>query len=213
MKSDGLSSFNPEPNKIHPKEKFKSRPKSIFPKPKEKEKETLALGELQDTIQRLLQNSLHDQKKKEQETLSVNAMPPHFPQLNDNLQVNTTESIRSVEITQLFNEMVGCIAECTDSAIQRTTFILDAPEFAHSVFYGAKITIVEYSTAPKIFNIELSGTPEALALFQASAADFMAAFQNGKFDFQINRIEANFSEEPTHKRKIPPVRKEKDQDL
>lgn len=210
MKSDGLSSFNSESNKIHSREKLKH--KSPFPKPKEKEKETLAIGELQETIQRLLQNSLQDHKKQEQDALSVSALPsiPLFnPQFSELLQVQA-----SAEITQLFNEMVGFIAECTDSDIQRTTFFLDSPEFSHSIFYGAKITIVEYSTAPKIFNIELSATPEALAVFQASAADFMAAFQNGKFDFQINRIETHFSEEQlAGKRKIPPVSKEKDQDL
>ncbi|HSX03285.1 MAG TPA: hypothetical protein VLG76_01000, partial [Rhabdochlamydiaceae bacterium] len=168
--------------------------------------------EIQDAIQRLLQNSLNSQKEINTAPVAVNMLPYN---IGPSSQITSGVSVQAIQIAELFKEMVSCITHCMDTGIQQTTFALDSPEFSKSLFFGAKITITEYSTAPKIYNIELAASPEALEVFQASASELMAAFQKGKFDFEINRIETNVSEKPFFQKGkiVPPIDKEKGRNL
>lgn len=216
MKSDLSMSLHAELNKsVHNREKIKPRSKIPFPQQmgKEKNKTAFPSNEIQEAIQRLLQNALNAKS----ESIEIAPITASF-QLMDNAKIEENISIRSIAATQqieaLFDKMVDYISHCVESDIKKTTITLNASEFSNSLFRGAKITITEYSSAPKIFNIELAGSPEALVLFQASATDLMAAFQKGNFNFQVNRCEADFSEERIFsKGKVTPIEKEKDQDL
>ena len=88
------------------------------------------------------------------------------------------------------------------SGMTETVVTLNAPQFASSVFFGSQIIIQEFSSAPKQFNIQLNGTPQATALFQGNATDLMAAFQQGNFGFRVHRLETGTIEEkPLFKRK------------
>lgn len=116
------------------------------------------------------------------------------------------------EIMNLFDRMVGVMTVMTMSGISETTFILNAPQFASSVFFGTQIIIQEFSTAPKAFNIQINGNPQAVALFQGNADDLMAAFQAGNYNFRINRLETGYlSERPLFKRKEKAGGKDKEQ--
>ena len=103
---------------------------------------------------------------------------------------------------EMFDRMVGVMTVMTLSGVSETTITLNAPQFASSVFFGTQIIIQEYSTAPKAFNIQLIGTPQAVALMQSTEDDLMAAFQAGNYNFRVNRLETGYlSERPLFKRK------------
>lgn len=92
-------------------------------------------------------------------------------------------------IAQVFEQMVGVMTVMDLSGITETSITLDNPQFAQSVFYGAQITITEYATAPKAFNIELSGNQQALNLMGAHTEELVAAFAAGNYNFKVNRID------------------------
>lgn len=106
------------------------------------------------------------------------------------------------QVMDLFDRMVGAMTVMDVSGIQETTITLNAPQFASSVFFGSQLIIQEFSTAPKVFNIQFNGSTEAIRLFQGRANDLMAAFQQGNFNFRINRLQTGYLEEkPLFKRK------------
>lgn len=116
------------------------------------------------------------------------------------------------EVMELFDRMVGVMTVMTMSGISETTFTLNTPQFASSVFFGTQIIIQEFSTAPKAFNIQLNGNPQAVALFQGNADDLMAAFQAGTYNFRVNRLETGYlTERPLFKRKEKARGKDKEQ--
>lgn len=101
----------------------------------------------------------------------------------------------SVQWTQLFDRMVKALIHVDQNGIQETTIVLNREEFSSSIFSGSQITITEFSTAPKIFNIHFQGGEQAVAAFQAHAADLARVFDQRKFGFEIGRIDATLPEE------------------
>jgi hypothetical protein len=102
----------------------------------------------------------------------------------------------------LFDRMVGVMTVMNLSGMTETVVTLNAPQFASSVFFGSQIIIQEFSTAPKQFNIQLNGTPQAIALFQGNASNLMATFSQGNFGFRVHRLQTgNIEEKPLFKRK------------
>jgi hypothetical protein len=92
-------------------------------------------------------------------------------------------------VFELFEKMSGVMTVMTTTDVSETVITLNNPDYASSPFFGTQITISEYSTAPKQFNIELAGSPEAVAIFQENVDDLMAAFQGGNYNFKVNRFE------------------------
>jgi hypothetical protein len=116
------------------------------------------------------------------------------------------------QVMELFDRMVGVMTVMSMSGITETTITLNSPQFASSVFFGTQIIIQEFSTAPKAFNIQLNGNPQAIALFQGNTDDLMAAFQAGNYNFRVNRLETGYlTERPLFKRKEKATGKDKDQ--
>ncbi len=106
------------------------------------------------------------------------------------------------QVQELFDRMVGVMTVMNMSGMTETVITLNSPQFASSVFFGTQIIIQEFSTAPQAFNIQLNGTPQAVALFQGNADDLMAAFQAGNYNFRINRLETGYlADRPLFKRK------------
>ena len=93
------------------------------------------------------------------------------------------------EIEALFEKMASCMLVMSSSREVKTTLLLNHPRFSSSVFFGSKITISEFSTAPKIFNVEIISNPLATAMIDASKNDLLSAFQYGKFPFAIHRLD------------------------
>lgn len=111
------------------------------------------------------------------------------------------------QVMQIFERMVGVMTIMTSSGITETTIHLDAPQFQGSVFFGAQITITEFSTAPKAFNIEFIGSPQGVNLFKGSIEELVAAFQAGNYNFKVHRVDTSLS--PREREEKPKVGKVK----
>ena len=94
-------------------------------------------------------------------------------------------------ILALFERIAGVMTVMTQSGVKETTISLTSDPFKSSQFFGAEIVIREYSTAPKQFNIEVHGSAEAAAQFQANIPNMESAFRSGKYNFGIHRLEAS----------------------
>ncbi len=108
------------------------------------------------------------------------------------------------QTTALYFNMVSAIYMQRNAGISTTEILLNSPALANSRFFGAKIILEKYDTDPNSFNIRLTGTNEAVTLFNQNIPNLYAAFQNGKFAFRIGRIEAEYTtEKPIFQRKEP----------
>ena len=102
----------------------------------------------------------------------------------------------SADVRAQYYQMIGTIYVMQENkGVSKTEFLLNHPSFANSKFFGAKIEVTRYSTAPDAFNIRLTGTTEAVNAFKESIPSLQEAFQAGNHKFQINRIEAQYSSE------------------
>ena len=143
------------------------------------------------------------EKKKEETSTSFEPLTniqPNQPSYQPSI-LPTGPAFSSYQISQLFDRMAGVMTVMELSGTKTTELTLLGEEFASSVFYGARITITEYSTAPKAFNVQLSANPEAVALFQGNMPNLLANFANGNYAFHVHRLETHVEERPLFKRK------------
>lgn len=90
-----------------------------------------------------------------------------------------------IEIEELWEKLGSACILMNLSQDKETTFILDT----NTLFSGMRITIKEYSTAPKIFNIELAPTSSAaLSLIASHVPQLLNRFRQESFDFSVNDI-------------------------
>ena len=91
------------------------------------------------------------------------------------------------------------------SGVSETVIKLNAPTGSRlSIFNGSEISIKEYSSAPKIFNIQFNGNPEAVNLVQGNLGNLMAALSDKEYNFKVNRFDIGLvsdKDEPLFKRK------------
>jgi len=99
----------------------------------------------------------------------------------------------SSQVGALFDKLVKELIVVHTDGVQETTFFLDSDAFKNSAFHGAKITITEYSTAPKVFNVEFSAQEAAIALFQSHAAELMISLQKQDLGFTVHRLETKYA--------------------
>ncbi len=102
--------------------------------------------------------------------------------------ISKTSGIPEV-VQDFFDKLVDWMQHVDNDGIKKTTLILNRDP--SSIFSGTKITLTEYSSAPKIFNLHLSSSPEAVKLFQAHAQALINAIHHKDNDFDIHRIEAD----------------------
>ncbi len=103
--------------------------------------------------------------------------------------------VSSMSIDSIFEKMASAMIVMCSSNETETTLFLDNPHFASSVFFGSKIIIREFSTAPKTFNIEIASTMAGIACLEAGRQDLFAAFQKGNFNFSIHRLDTHLQNE------------------
>jgi hypothetical protein len=145
---------------------------------------------------------LESEKKKDPsaDTSTAGVPPPppeHIPLAGELAPTAppTPYSTMNPQMLDIFERMAGVMTVLTTTGVSETTVTLNSPQFASSVFYGTQIIIKEYSTAPKAFNIQIHGTPQAVAAFQGNTNDLMAAFQHGNYNFRVNRLETGYLED------------------
>jgi len=90
------------------------------------------------------------------------------------------------DIELLFEKIACTMMVMSSSKEMETTLLLDNPT---SIFYGTTITIREFSTAPKIFNVEILSSLAGIHAIDSSKNDLLSAFQNGNFNFSVHRLE------------------------
>jgi len=117
----------------------------------------------------------------------------------------------SAQVMQLYNKLIDKLIYIAKEGIQKTTFYLDTTAFDSSILRGAQITITEYSTAPKIFNIRFSADPKAVAFFELHAAELQNALNNGGYRFDINRIDTSLLAED-EKHVLKPVKRDPEEE-
>jgi hypothetical protein len=108
----------------------------------------------------------------------------------------TKTSALSAEMEAAFEKMASCMIVMDASKDMETTLFLDNPHFASSALFGTQITIREFSTAPKAFNIEILSNPTGVALIDASKNDLLSAFRDGNFNFTVNRFDTHIEQTP-----------------
>ncbi len=187
-----------------------------IPKHKEKQKE--------ETISPLHEGSVAfvkpeekgegGEKRQDKEHQILEIESPSLPQLPSHIQPMavsaTTQAspyLNSATVA-LFYQMVGTMYVMSGGTpgstpgVNRTEIVLNNPSFANSKFYGAKITIEKYATAPDSFNIRLSGTHEAVTSFKDNVPSLLTAFQNGNFLFRVGRLDVEYTlDRPVFRRK------------
>lgn len=90
------------------------------------------------------------------------------------------------EIEALFEKMASAMIVMCSPGETETTIILDN---------GTRITIHEFSTAPKAFNVEIAAHhPHALAVIDAHKQELLSAFHEGNFNFSIHRFETQLQQ-------------------
>lgn len=93
------------------------------------------------------------------------------------------------EIQALFEKMASTMLILHTEGSQETTFLLDSPQFASSSLFGTRITIKEFTTAPKVFNIEIASHQAGLHLLATHKDALLAAFESHKLPFSVHRLD------------------------
>lgn len=104
----------------------------------------------------------------------------------------------SSDLYALFERIVGVVTLLqTKTGISQTTLNLNQPQFASSIFFGSQITIEEWDSAPKEFNIRFSGTEQAVKAFTEHKQELETALTDGfetkRFRFKVHRVETDLS--------------------
>ena len=117
----------------------------------------------------------------------------------DNATLNATAAIQRAETSSqlelLFEKMASGMIVMSSSHEMETTLILDSPQFASSSFFGTQITIREFSTAPKIFNVEILSGAHAAAIIESHKGRLLSCFEKGNFNFSVHRLETHIRRE------------------
>ncbi len=130
--------------------------------------------------------------------------------IQNNLLSQAQEKIEAIkassgiqeQIMPLLEKMVGVILHSMKEGITKTEILLNSHDLKNSVFYGSTITLEKYATAPDSFNITLTGSNEAVNLFNNNIEGLSRIFNTGDFEFNIGNINAEYAlERPLFKRK------------
>jgi hypothetical protein len=128
------------------------------------------------------------------------------------LLATSSHSKISPEILSFFDRLCGEMIVMASEQSNRTTLVLNSDEFLSSPLYGAEITIEEFSTAPKIFNVSISAEAQAIELVQSQLSGFWEIFQERKFSFSINRVDTELLSKPVFSRRSGEDKNDLDQE-
>jgi hypothetical protein len=135
-------------------------------------------------------------------TLSQGQIPlsPISPTLNPMPQISTISAIPD-ECFKLFDKLCSEMLVMDAEACITTTFTLESEAFANSPFYGAQVTIEEYSTAPKVFNVSITAQAAAVTQVENHMAGFFELLETRNFSFAIHKIDTYLSTDSWYKDK------------
>jgi uncharacterized protein YejL (UPF0352 family) len=96
----------------------------------------------------------------------------------------------SAQVMQLFSKLADSLIHMDNAGIKETTITL-GNAFASSIFKGGRVTITEYSTAPKIFNVRFTGSTEAINFFEVHKENMKHSFNGGNFSFRLHTVDTS----------------------
>lgn len=153
-----------------------------------------------------LKKSLKQEKPSDFATFQI----PSLIQQTASLKIDPVKPSIHKEIQPVIEHVIGTIMTMQKNGISETKIILNNPQFSSSRFYGTKIIITQYETAPDSFNITLQGPQEAINIINNNIEGLYNIFTKQDFGFTINRIDAEY--EYLIRRKPSASDKKKDKD-
>jgi hypothetical protein len=150
-----------------------------------------------ETFKELMQPSDQEEELSVETTDEQNLLSPFMPlpsaQLQDrqfftSIAVSSISNapVLSADAALLFEKMASSMLILYSTGDQETTLFVDNRD---SIFCGTRITIKEFSTAPKIFNVHITSNPSSLHLINAHKAALLSSFEQSKFPFSVHRLE------------------------
>lgn len=166
-------------------------------KPTQRFRELMRVSAIDDKPKKKNLFSLVEEKDDKQEERTVATAPFTPPSTQTSLLPGSVAppSCLTSQIEALFEKMASSMMMMCSSGETETTLFLDNPHFASSIFFGSTITIREFSTAPKAFNVEITASLAATALIDAHKQELLARFHEGKFHFSLHRIDTSVHSE------------------
>ncbi len=142
-------------------------------------------------------NPISSEKKADNaDTLALSCLPSVFSPIpfhaTSHFTAAAIQHSLPPEIEAIFEKMASSMIVMSSSEETETTLFLDNPA---SLFYGTKVTIREFSTAPKAFNVEITSFTPMVNVIESSKNDLLSAFQHGNFNFSIHRLETSIHRE------------------
>ncbi len=207
-----IGAYKGPTEKTSSKDEKKVTTKNIYEQPIDKEK---VEQDKKGTDKSKDKDENQGRKKKFDEYYQSSSIPQSISDMPKDVAMQTVQmtsvltSYLHPDVVPLFERTVGTIIQMQMNGVATTEILLNNPAFANSIFYGSTIILERYATAPDSFNIKLTGTDQAVTLFKENIDGLQTAFERGKFDFKIGRLEA-FYERPLFKRKEKTGREEKD---
>lgn len=125
---------------------------------------------------------------------SFGLLPQRDLQTNKEISpINTSNSSSNVEkaqeATMVIEQAFSSMSIMDDKGSSKTSILLDNALFQDPMWEGTEITIEEFSSAPKIFNVKITASAQAVLLIEAQMNQFLELFKERKFAFGINRID------------------------
>lgn len=131
-------------------------------------------------------HKVHEKEKKPQEQAAPTPFEMMRPQGLTTAEITTTAPVKVTEVEEVFEKMVSSMQMLVKNGDTKTTFFLNS---SHPVFSDTEITIYEFRTAPKEFNIQLKGSPEAVGVFEKHLPELINAFNAESRPFVIKRLD------------------------
>jgi hypothetical protein len=100
---------------------------------------------------------------------------------------------RGKDLCSLMEKVSAEMIIMSSEDVTTTTLHLVKEETSSSLFANATLSIEEFSFAPKVYNIKIIASPEAISLIRSHQEEFLKLFQERKFGFSINRIDTEIS--------------------
>ena len=143
------------------------------------------------------------EKKEDIETSVYQTIQPSEIALNRAEAIIAKEpSQLNPEIVPILEHMIGALVQFSDKDVSVTQIILNNKQFENSRFYNSKIIFEKYATAPHSYNIKLTGSQEAVTIFNENIEGLYKKLSQGDLEFEVGQLTAEY-ERPLFKRKAP----------
>ncbi len=156
-------------------------------------KEVLLLKELRSICKKGASHILLKGKQKKIEDTTLEIIPESLSPFRkiETFAKSSTGPLPPAEAIEFLDRLCSEMLVTQTETSSQTTFVLESEQFAGSSFYGAEITIEEFSTAPKLFNVSIKASDLAVTIIQTHLAGLLNLLEKRDFSFGINRIDTS----------------------